>query len=60
MNKDGKLNLKDLVKMRKYFLDGNNLDENEMLSADCNFDGKINLKDLVKMRLMLLNQDATK
>ena len=60
MNKDGKLNLKDLVKMRKYLLDGNNLDENEMLSADCNFDGKINLKDLVKMRLMLLNQDATK
>lgn len=60
MNKDGKLNLKDLVKMRKYFLDGNNLDENEMLAANCNFDGKINLKDLVKMRLMLLNQDATK
>ena len=60
LNKDGKLNLKDLVKMRKYFLDGNNLDENEILAADCNFDGKINLKDLVKMRLMLLNQDATK
>lgn len=60
LNKDGKLNLKDLVKIRKYFLDGNNLDENEMLAADCNFDGKINLKDLVKMRLMLLNQDATK
>lgn len=60
LNKDGKLNLKDLVKMRKYFLDGNNLDENEILVADCNFDGKINLKDLVKMRLMLLNQDATK
>lgn len=60
LNKDGKLNLKDLVKMRKYFLDGNNLDENEMLAANCNFDGKINLKDLVKMRLMLLNQDATK
>lgn len=60
MNKDGKLNLKDLVKMRKYFLDGNNLDENEILAANCNFDGKINLKDLVKMRLMLLNQDATK
>ena len=38
LNKDGKLNLKDLVKMRKYLLDGNNLDENEMLSADCNFD----------------------
>jgi len=60
LNKDGKLNLKDLVKIRKYFLDGNNLDENEILAADCNFDGKINLKDLVKMRLMLLNQDATK
>lgn len=60
LNKDGKLNLKDLVKMRKYFLDGNNLGENEILAANCNFDGKINLKDLVKMRLMLLNQDATK
>lgn len=58
LNKDGKLNLKDLVKMRKYFLDGNNLDENEMLAADCNFDGKINLKDLVKMRLIILNKES--
>ena len=60
LNKHGKKKKKDLEKIRKYFLDGNNLDENEMLAADCNFDGKINLKDLVKMRLMLLNQDATK
>ena len=58
LNKDGKLNLKDLVKMRKYFLDGNNLDENEILAANCNFDGKINLKDLVKMRLIILNKES--
>ena len=60
LNKDGKVNLKDLVKIRKYILAGNDLDENEELAADCNSDGKINLKDLVKIRLMILNQDATK
>ena len=60
MNKDGKVDLKDLIKIRKSILDDSNLETNEGLAADCNSDGKINLKDLVKVRLMILKKDATK
>ena len=60
INKDGKVDLKDLIKIRKSILDDSNLEMNEGLAADCNSDGKINLKDLVKIRLMILNRDATK
>ena len=60
INKDGKVDLKDLIKIRKSILDDSNLESNEVLAADCNSDGKINLKDLVKIRLMILNKDATK
>ena len=58
INKDGKLNLKDFVRMRLYLLDENELDENEKIAADCNLDGKISLKDFVRMRLMILMQDV--
>lgn len=60
INKDGKVDLKDLIKIRKSILDDSNLETNEGLAADCNSDGKINLKDLVKIRLMILKKDATK
>ena len=60
INKDGKVDLKDLIKIRKSILDDSNLETNEGLAADCNSDGKINLKDLVKIRLMILNREATK
>ena len=57
INKDGKVDIKDIVKMRRYLLLGNNLDENEKIAADTNLDGKeISIKDLVKMRIILLTQ----
>lgn len=57
LNKDGKVDIKDLVKMRKFLLLGNNLDESEEMAADTNIDGKeISIKDLVKMRIILLTQ----
>lgn len=57
LNKDGKVDIKDLVKMRKFLLLGNNLDESEEMAADTNLDGKeISIKDLVKMRIILLTQ----
>ena len=57
INKDGKVDIKDLVKMRKFLLLGNNLDESEEMAADTNIDGKeISIKDLVKMRIILLTQ----
>ena len=57
LNKDGKVDIKDLVKMRKFLLLGNNLEESEEMAADTNIDGKeISIKDLVKMRIILLTQ----
>ena len=57
LNKDGKVDIKDLVKMRKFLLLDNNLDESEKMAADTNIDGKeISIKDLVKMRIILLTQ----
>lgn len=55
VNKDGEVNIKDIVKMRKYLLVKNNFDENEKLAADTDLDGKdINIKDLIKMRIIIL------
>ena len=57
LNKDGSVDIKDLVKMRRYLLLGNSLDESEVMAADTNLDGKeISIKDLVKMRIILLTQ----
>lgn len=57
LNKDGKVDIKDLVKMRKFLLLDNNLDESEEMAADTNIDGKErSIKDLVKMRIILLTQ----
>lgn len=59
VNKDGEVNIKDVVKMRKYLLVKNNLDENEKFAADTDLDGKaINIKDLIKIRIMLLSSNT--
>ena len=55
INKDGKVDLKDFIKMRIYLLLENNLDEVEMLAADCNNDNQpIGVKDYIRMRLIIL------
>ena len=55
INKDGLVNIKDVVKLRKYLLLGNNLDNIEIIAADTNLDSKeINIKDLVRMRIIVL------
>jgi len=57
INKDGIVNIKDIVKMRIYLLERNNLDVVELLAADANIDAKpISIKDLVRMRIMVLNR----
>lgn len=56
INKDGKVNIKDIVKIRKYLVEKNNLDNVEILAADANLDVEpINIKDLVKMRNIALD-----
>lgn len=58
INKDGVVNIKDIINLRKYILLGNNLDNTELIAADTNLDGKeINIKDLVKMRIIVLNNE---
>ena len=60
INKDGDVNIKDIVKLRKYLLVRNNLDELELIAADCNIDGKrISIKDLIRMRLIVLERGVT-
>lgn len=59
INNDGDVNIKDIIRLRKYLLERNNLDENSLLAADCNLDGKdISIKDLIRMRLIALERDV--
>ena len=58
ITEDGKVSLKDFVKLRKYILERNNLTEIEKIAADCNIDDKeIGLKDFVKMRTIILMKE---
>ena len=55
LNRDGDVNIKDMVKMRIYLLEENNIDEIEKIAADTNIDEKtITIKDFVRMRLIVL------
>lgn len=57
INKDGEVNVQDIVKLRVYILTKSNLDEISKLAADCNVDGKdITVKDLVRLRIMILTK----
>ena len=50
-NGDGKINLLDLIAMRKYLAKWNI--EIDTVAADCNADGKVNLLDLILLRKYL-------
>ena len=57
LNSDGKINLLDLVAMRKYLAKWSiTVDKN---AADCNADGKINLMDLILLRKYLAKWSVT-
>ena len=57
LNGDGKINLLDLVAMRKYLAKWSiTVDKN---AADCNADGKINLMDLILLRKYLAKWSVT-
>ena len=60
INKDGKVDLKDFIKMRIYLLLENNLDDIEKVAADCDLDGRpVGVKDYIRMRLIILMNDVT-
>lgn len=54
LNKDATISLGDLVQLKKYILNYNNLDTNAQKAADVNKDGKISLSDLVIMKKKIL------
>ena len=57
INKDGKVDLKDFIKMRIYLLLENNLDDIEKVAADCDLDGRpVAVKDYIRMRLIILTK----
>ena len=49
VNGDGKINILDLAKLRKYVADSDSV-QIDLLAADVNGDGKINILDLAKLR----------
>lgn len=53
MNSDGKINIKDYVKLQKYLLN-NDIAINSG-NADMNKDGKINVTDCLLLKKMLLD-----
>ena len=60
INKDGKVDLKDFIKMRIYLLLENNLDDIEKIAADFDLDGRtVGVKDYIRMRLIILMNDVT-
>lgn len=57
VNKDGIVNIRDIVQMRKYLLTRDNFDDISKLAADSNLDGKtISIKDLIRMRIIVMTQ----
>ena len=54
ITKTSDVNVKDLVKLRRYLLNTDKLDDIEKLAADVNTDSQINIKDLVGLRRIIL------
>jgi len=50
VNGDNKINMTDIICLRKYFAGLTNLSEKNKLNADINKDGKINMTDIIKLR----------
>ena len=60
VNRDGKVTIHDIIKIRIYLVLKNNLDEIELIAADSNLDGKpISISDLIRVRILVLMGDST-
>ena len=59
LNGDGKVNVTDIIRLRKFILTRSNLNEAQLLAADTNLDEKtISVADLIKLRLLVLSKGA--
>lgn len=54
ITKTSEVNVRDLVKLRKYLLDEQDLDKIEKMAADVNEDSKVDIKDLAAIRTVIL------
>ena len=60
VNRDGRVTIHDIIKIRIYLVLKNNLDEIELIAADSNLDGdKIGISDLIRVRILVLMGDLT-
>ncbi len=55
VNSDGLVNIKDIVRLRKYLLYESGLTNEEIIAADTNLDNNINIKDLIRIRIIILS-----
>lgn len=56
ITKDGKTDIKDLVKLRKYLINAEQFDDLQEKAADVSFDSQISIKDLVQMRKNIISK----
>lgn len=56
ITKDGKTDIKDLGKLRKYLINAEQFDDLQEKSADVSFDSQISIKDLVQMRKIIISK----
>ena len=56
ITKDGKTDIKDLVKLRKYLINAEQFDDLQEKAADVSVDSQISIKDLVQMRKIIISK----
>lgn len=56
ITKDGKTDIKDLVKLRKYLINAEQFDDLQKRAADVSLDNQISIKDLVQMRKIIISK----
>ena len=54
INEDGKINVSDVLFMKRLFISSGNITPAQTKLADINGDGKVNAKDLLKLRKQLI------
>lgn len=54
INEDGKINVSDVLLMKRLFISSGNITPAQTKLADINGDGKVNAKDLLKLRKQLI------
>jgi len=57
INCDGKINMTDIIRLRKYFAGKETLNNQSLKNADINKDGKVNMTDIIKLRKYLAGKE---